>query len=267
MVKKCVVAWDEKNKVLVFPPDGEGKTGDRSSYARGLTKSLSAEFVPEFSISLVMRDLEHARPKKRGRFKGNLADKQLSLWANEGILPPPHKDQDDRFGHIRNVIINQRWIPVSAQLPVGCKELRLATKIDLVCKDMEGRIILVELKCGFDDYFDVHNQGFMSYPFNELPTSCRHKTVLQLLLTTYLFFHTEHRFSNFPFLGSYTLHIFEKPDGTMDSTLKPLPFWAFSDPEVLQQALLLLKKSRYQNNKKRKQIMNNGSRRVRRRVK
>jgi len=257
MSEKCVVAWDEKERVLTFPVAGS----ERKLFARGLTKTLSAQFSPEFSISLVLKALKTIKKKKHGRFRGNLADHQLSTWANEGVLPG--FNMDPRFDYIRNVLVEQQWIPVSAQLPVGCLHLRLATKIDLLCRDSDGKIILVELKCGFDDYFDVHNQGFMNYPFQHIPTSFRNKAILQLMITTYFYFHTRHRFHQYPYGGSYLLHVFEAEDCSLRHTLKPLPFWAFASPGLVQQVLLLLKQSKNQNKRKRVQLMQNGSKRVR----
>jgi hypothetical protein len=256
-MKKCHVSWDEKERVLTFPVPG----ATRRLFARGLTKSLSAQFSPEFSISLVLKSLNTIKKKKHGRFRGNLADQQLSTWANEGILPG--LNMDSRFDYIRNIIVEKEWIPVCAQLPVGCKELRLATKIDLLCRDAQGKIIIIELKCGFDDYFEVHNQGNMSYPLQHVPTSFRNKSILQLLLSTYFFFHTEHRFNRYTFGGSYLLHVYESPNGTLMHTLEPLPFWAFSSTDLIQQLLLLLKQSKNQNKRKRVQLMQNGSSRVR----
>lgn len=257
----CRVNWDPEHRVLIFPQSNARQRG-RSVFARGLTKTISAAFSPEFSISLVLKAVPVIKTKKHGKRVGNMVDEQLNTWANSGLQPCNYAE-DGYFIQIRTAIEEQKWIPLCAQLPVGCVELRLATKLDLLCLDLKGRVIIVELKCGFDDYFDIHNQGCMMYPFQHVPTSFRHKAWLQLLLTTYLYFHTDHPYRNRPFGGSYILHVYEKANGNLTSSLKPLPYWTYASNEMLQQCLCVLQKTRFQNQKDRRRLIQNGARRSR----
>lgn len=247
--------WNEAQKILIFEP---GHT-----YARGLTKTLIADFTPEFSATVALKAVPHIKAKKHGRREGNRTDEHLSRWANEGVELPPGKDA--KFDYIRQVLRERRWLPVAAQLAVGCQELRLATKIDLMVQDLQGRLYIIELKCGFDDYFDVQNQGHMKYPFEHVPLSFRNKSFLQLMVTEYLFQHARHRFSapHKTYAGAYLLHVFEEDDqGTIQHTLEPLPDWCRSR-ETLDQCLAVLQQSRYQNKNDRKRTMTNGFRRAR----
>lgn len=246
--------WSEKDKVLVFEP---GHT-----YARGLTKTLMAAFTPEFSATVALQGVIHIKAKKRGRHEGNRTDHHLDRWANQGDQPPP--GQDPKFDYIRQVLQDQRWLPVASQCAVGCQHLRLATKVDLLVTDLQGRLRLVEIKCGFDDYFDVANQGYMNHPWQHVPASFRNKAFLQLLLTQYLFQHSQHRWRGQPYAGAYLLHVFEADDcGTLQHTLDPLPAWCFDPPEALPITLTLLEHNRTQTQHQRRRIVTNGFRRAR----
>ncbi len=252
--------WDEGKHVLFFPSNG--------TYARGLTNTLAADFMPNFSPSVAIsatipRPRKHGR--SQGRSQGNLADKDMSLWANSGVRPPIGKDP--RFDRICDVIKSKRWIPIAAQFPVGCEDLRLATKIDLIVLDAFSRLILIELKCGFDDYFDVHNQGNMKYPFEHVPMSYRNKAYLQLAMTTYLFLHCQHRLSHYKYHGSYLLHIYDdggQPDGSrLQHSLTPLPRWTYASRETVQQCIEVLRQSKKRNKKECKRVVSNGYKRAR----
>lgn len=246
--------WLEREKVLVFPV---GHT-----YARGLTKTLVADFTPEFSATVALKGVSRVKTKKHGLREGNRSDDHLSRWANEGAVPKA--GADPRFDYIAQVLAAQRWLPVAAQCPVGCADLRLATKIDLVVQDVLGHIRILEIKCGFDDYFDVQNQGPMKHPFQHVPASFRNKAFLQLMVTEYLFHHTRHSWSSHEYRGAYLLHVFARDDdaGTLGHTLEPLPEWC-RNAETLTLCLAVMKDSKAQTTHTRKRVMTNGCRRAR----
>lgn len=230
----CVVLWDEKEKVLKFPE----KRG-RGLFARGLTKALSAQFYPFFSISAVLKDLPCSKPKKHGKKVGNRLDAQLETWANQGVTP---KNPTPRFQVIQRALTEKRWIPLRSQLAVGCRKARLATKIDLICLDEAGRVVLVELKCGFDDYFDVQNQGCLEQPFDSVPVSYKNNAMLQLGFTLRLYHHTEHPYHHRECAGAFVLHVYENSEGDIVHEWLPLKAWAKNE-DTLKRGLMVLEKS------------------------
>ena len=166
----CLASWDDERRVICF---GE-------EWARGLTKTLDAEFAPQFSFSVALKQVADVKAKKHGRSHGNKIDKILSDWANSGIKP---KTDNLYFLAITKALESLCLIPISAQIPVGCLHLRLATKIDLLCQNLKGQYCLIELKCGFDDYWDICGQGNFNAPFDHIPMSFRNKSFLQLFMT------------------------------------------------------------------------------------
>jgi hypothetical protein len=254
--ESCVTVWNEKEHVLMFEQKGD----KFNPFARGLTKTLSAQFSPDFSISVAMKEITEKKHKKRGRFYGNQTDRNIVLWVTDGLLP---KYRDERFDIIKKTLEVRKWIPIAAQIPVGCSHLRLATKIDFICQNEKKEIILIELKCGFDDYFNVHNQGFFQYPFQEVHISFRNKSFLQLLLTLFLFFHSKNDWNQKSFGGAYICHVFESSPDNFFSELISLPFWTFCCSEIMEQAILCLKQSKNQNKRKRSLLIQNGAKRAR----
>ncbi|KAK3240395.1 hypothetical protein CYMTET_14291 [Cymbomonas tetramitiformis] len=115
-------------------------------------------------------------------------------------------------------------MPVDAQTAVACARSALHTAADLVCVDLSsgasivvevrapaarisiarvlfvspvlpmmitlkmqtGRIAVDQVKCGFDDYADEHND-FMRHELRRLDNSPRNQHQLQLAITTELF--------------------------------------------------------------------------------
>lgn len=259
--------WDEKNKVLLLD----------KVYARGLTRTLLSDFTPEFSgmISLKEKSNEKSQeksnekpfkfPKKRyGRKIGSMVDANLATWTATGVTP---KNTDPRFNYICKILNEKRWIPLRAQFPVGCHELRLATKIDLIVTDVFHNIIILEIKCGFEGYFDTENQGTMKYPFQKVPTSCRNNAYLQLMISEYLFLHCKHELNGksesikSKYMGAYLLHVFQGENNSFNHTLTMLPDWC-KDTNTLEQCIEILKQSRFYNQKDRKRALSNGARRA-----
>lgn len=247
------VAWDPSKKTLVFQPSGQ--------FARGLTKTLAAQFMPHYSFRLAIESLPHRKPKKRGQYLGSLADRQLSTWANTGKMPRGRRCE--RFEVIRQALTDAELVPIYAQLPVGDQDLRVATMVDLVCRDMAGRIVLVELKCGFDDYFHVPNQGHMLAPLNHVEASFRNKAWLQLWLTTEFYQHTEHQFHQYKYATSYLLHVYENDKGVLTHSFTELPEWVKALD--LTAVKTCLETSRHTNKRQRGRILANEQRKAKRR--
>lgn len=242
----CHIApvWDPEHQVLSFE-DG--------SWARGLTKTLDATFAPDFSARQALQEHSHGGHQKHGRKRGNKIDRLMTAWATTGKKP---QGSDPSFQAIQRALEEKSWLPVAAQVPVGCFEMRLATKIDLVCQTLQGSIILVELKCGFNEYWDVHDQGYFRPPFERTHISCRNKAFLQLLMSTYLYQHTRpaERVS-----GAYVLHVVDD-----QYRFFPLPFWLFCDPELVHRAVQRLSETRSQTSTERDRVIRNGRARAKR---
>lgn len=79
-----------------------------------------------------------------------------------------------------------RLVPVGAQVVVRDEQCDLATLVDGVFVDERGRVVLVELKCGFEGYNDTSN-GYMRSPFQKFTNAPKHQHQLQLAFTRCMF--------------------------------------------------------------------------------
>lgn len=79
------------------------------------------------------------------------------------------------------------FIPERSQLVVGCTQIGVATKADLVCVHFKSKsYVLIENKVGYD-YEECGKDVKMSPPFEKFDARVSHQNLLQLLGTQLLF--------------------------------------------------------------------------------
>jgi hypothetical protein len=89
------------------------------------------------------------------------------------------------------LLINRGWEPIGSQVVCGSSDARMGTAVDLVVRDTRNndKIVVIELKCGFDRYLDrFHSQ--MLPPFEHMTDCPRFQFQVQLLMTRILFMRT-----------------------------------------------------------------------------
>ena len=177
---RCSGAWDERNCVIRMEPTGD--------FARGLVKTLDMLFSPTLSAACAIRGTRQRKQSKNGRMNGIVVDELVESWVRTGCLSDTHRSNAYLMAVIQYLADNS-LTPIATQFPVCCARLRVGTCVDIVCRTHTNAVVLIELKCGFDDYYDVANQGNMSHPFRDLPATYRNRHLVQLLLTTYLYTH------------------------------------------------------------------------------
>ena len=80
--------------------------------------------------------------------------------------------------------------PIYHELPVGNPNLRIATRIDVVCQNENNqKWVLIEIKTGFDRYYNCSN-GYMDIPLQNFKNSIKNQHQLQLLMNQTLFEYT-----------------------------------------------------------------------------
>ncbi len=232
----CGAIYDVGKKVLVLD--------DGHTFARGLTKTLAACFSPSLNTEDCFAALGSIKRKKQGMQIGMQLDLVISHWVSD-----PNFEYDcPRFRMVQQILKDKEWTPVSTQVALGCNTLRVGTLVDLVCRDRDGATVLVELKCGFDDYYDVANEGVMNFPFQDLPLTFRNRHYVQLWITAWLFHHC---FPTTRIGTAVILHVFADPDNKISAQVTSLPTWLFVDTDRLKECLLVLRRTRHETKKKR----------------
>ena len=113
-------------------------------------------------------------------------------------------------------------VPVGAQVVVRDEQVDLATLVDGVFVDQRGRVVLVELKCGFEGYNDVGN-GRMRAPFQKFTNAPKNQHQLQLAFTRCMF---ERTFPEFGRVDARIVRMTDRGahvtriDGDLDATTR-----------------------------------------------
>lgn len=81
---------------------------------------------------------------------------------------------------IREYLQGQGVTPYKTQVEVYIDGIRLGTRLDLVGKDADGKMVIYEVKCGFRGYYEAHSKTPMREPFEHLNDSVRYQHQLQL---------------------------------------------------------------------------------------
>jgi hypothetical protein len=209
----CRASWDSRRRVIVLT--------DGHTFARGLTQTIHATFAPQLShVPLTKKRRQFHNGRASGTEVGLLVDRQVEQWVNRNkYFTMPHP----MFLEIRKVLSGRSWVPIVAQLPVGCDKLRLGTKIDLLCRDSNLQLVILEIKCGFDGYYDTETDARMLAPFEKVACTFRNLHFIQLMLTSWLFSHQHTANYNHQLTPSYILRLFHDPADDITYELCALP--------------------------------------------
>jgi hypothetical protein len=224
-------------------------------YARGLVKTLDVLFSPTMCAARAIRGTGNRKTAKRGTRAGIVLDELVGTWVDTGVLTAVHR-ANVQFMAVVQCLEANGLAPAATQVPVACTRLRVGTCVDLVCTNATGGTVLVELKCGFDDYYDVANQGTMSHPFRDFPATYRNKHLVQLLVTTYLYAHSrqDERLD-----GAVVLRVFSDPTGAIRTELSPLPLSLVLDQQRLVACLVVIGLTANQTSGQRSALLHYGS--------
>lgn len=161
-----------------------------TTVARSMTTGRSVDFIVGHTIHLrAQHNLPHDVFFSKQRCDALIAANAVPPASIE----PLRKFWSRKRGPLAYVI--KFWVcmhaenlsPVHSELPVGCLQLRLATRIDVVCQHVKtGAWVIVELKSGFHSHYETH-RGMLSTPIAHIPSCLHTHHQLQLLLEVELF--------------------------------------------------------------------------------
>ena len=144
------------------------------------------------------------KKKDRGMARGRRVDVEVERWIKRGLRPlrPPLASEvtgglrggtpllDEPTHPLARAFValtrRLRLVPAGAQVVVRDEQIDLATLVDGVFVNERGRVVLVELKCGFEGYNDASN-GRMRRPFQKFTNAPKNQHQLQLAFTRCMF--------------------------------------------------------------------------------
>tara|TARA_Y100000768_G_scaffold388694_1_gene386255 strand:+ start:5381 stop:6199 length:819 start_codon:yes stop_codon:yes gene_type:complete len=166
---------------------------------KGLTKLLQRKVWSSGDLPLVARSSErrpggHWGGPAGGRARGTRVDAQLTKLINGGPSAMKNVTHCYRLTKMALSGLSQRGLePVCAQRAVISEKHRVGTAADIICySKKENRIVVVELKCGFDHgrLAAAQKDGRcckMAAPLSRVADCNVHRHLAQLAVTWELF--------------------------------------------------------------------------------
>lgn len=177
-----IIAFDQRRKR--FTIDGKAVPGAHPTLKRCFYNTYS------YAVSRTIASV--ATPHERHNYYGMQAGikldttitRSVELYSRTGVVPKMSR----MSGNLKKfwwMCMNRNWQPVSSQVPVGSSIYKVATAVDVVCKDNSGNIVLLEVKLGYS--YNREGNAMMKHPYIHRRNSPLNQHYLQVLLTRELY--------------------------------------------------------------------------------
>ena len=180
---------------------------DNTSYTTGLNIALQTAFYPHYDYKKAKQGKKYTvvnsfpddmckNPKARGKQMDRLVDRMVHLIQDDGFTLEDlignskssskklKRFQKDSTVYMREqlipYLIRKTLVPFESQVHVYDKKKNIGTSIDLICKTIEGKLAIIEIKVGFDCYYELHTGKCMNHPFEDIEDSLRWQHQLYL---------------------------------------------------------------------------------------
>lgn len=200
------VQFDKASECFVGLEEG-GRAGLRRVRLKGLVPALSAACWPRFSFRSAVRLKRGSSERapivqgggrgagtaRAGLRRGKSVDEALTRAVRDDAVSPGDAARMPACRATRHVLMALHKLglrPILTQVPVhGMPHCRVATAVDVVCLNRNNEVVLVEVKTGFANYYDVGRHD-MHGCFAGLKDSPRNQHQVQLALTCEMFENT-----------------------------------------------------------------------------
>lgn len=179
-------------------PGSGGVDGGTGKVIRGLLPVLKRCFWPNYEYQKRHNSYYSAattttttkstgvRSRRQGLARGDLVHNQLEMFTNRGIKAL--RDRYDGVLHpftekVIDYLEIQGMTPMISELPVYDEGLGIATKADSIALDGDGRLTVIEWKCGMDNYIHrgcTEMSGPLRGRFSDSPLN---QALVQLMFT------------------------------------------------------------------------------------
>lgn len=207
-------------------------TSGKPSPLSGLLPRLSKVYWPHSSIYKQMRQLKKAprhsssgrashppRPATgKGRFQGLITGTQVHKEMHDFTVLDAknfHKVYEGALHpyceRLFDVILKRQvWLPFLPEFDIYDEALGIGTSIDMVALDRDGRLVLLEFKTGYKNYFDSED-GYMHGTLAGMRNTPQNQATLQLTSAAQIL----HRQYGVP-LSDMLLYIMRIDDESLD---------------------------------------------------
>lgn len=169
----------------------------RTRRMKGITDAIFSMYLPG-QHKLLLNGTSSADGKSSGPGFGMLIDKELQKWTD--ICNGDNKLELRLFyatchpltRSVSKFFARMGWTPWKAQVPVCSWHAGLGTCIDLLAKDSDGSLILIEVKTGYQDNFaqPIRQNGqtlMLERPLHAIQASPLNYALLQALVSWFMY--------------------------------------------------------------------------------
>jgi hypothetical protein len=130
-----------------------------------------------------------SKPAQRGKYAGVIKGSQVHQQMRDLVVldkknfKKTHRDgMHDFTARLMKVIVErQRWTPFLPEHPVFDEDLGMGTRVDLICVDQSGSLVLLEFKTGYKKYFEGAD-GHMQRALSALSNTVKNQATLQIVV-------------------------------------------------------------------------------------
>lgn len=163
----------------------------------GITDLVKKHFFHQkWSPMAISGNSSRDRNIQGGSERGKKVDQQVTKWHRLKSDPKTRPSTLDKFrlkadrytNMVLDALESKGWTILATQVPVGNVDARLGTAVDIKCRDRDGRIILIELKCGYNGVFDMRWPACKEWAWcvgnmRHLPANARTYSLIQMAWT------------------------------------------------------------------------------------
>jgi len=173
---------------------------NKKTRARGIHKLLKEILYPNTDILKQTLYSQRRKKKKKRKHKGNALvsaqqrgcqiDRDIMVWSKEG----DRADMKEMHPFSRKLITafyEWKWTPVEAQGYVGMEQCRVATAFDLLVRNADKQLVLLEIKsdtgCLFESTDEKHIPRFEHPGLSGFYNNGLNRALIQVALTARYF--------------------------------------------------------------------------------
>lgn len=189
----------ERNYRVIFQGTGfryERKSDGRYIRLRGLLIVLKEAFFSEVNYweqkklfvkktGRAQKRTTHSRGPDLGRIRGSRIHRELEEFVKLDMknFTKLNKCVHPWTKSVLKFVKNNNWLPVASEFKLFDPLLRIGTAVDLVCVTEPGKIVLIEIKTGFEEGFFCGSKSMTGPLCSVMNDSPANQACLQVLLS------------------------------------------------------------------------------------
>jgi hypothetical protein len=190
--KTAIALWTHGRNKNVINTSGAYYYLDKEGKYRilsGLLPRLRSVYWPNNSIYQQMKSVKkrgRGKGGRGGRFSGVIRGSQIHRELRDFVVldgknfKKNHKRLHPYSSRILRVIIETMQLqPFLPEHDIYDDDLGIGTSVDMICLDKDGRLVLLEFKTGYKDYFE-NADGYMQHCLAKMRNTIQNQATLQL---------------------------------------------------------------------------------------